>query len=116
VLSFATRYINWRGEQVAATLRALAAASVGQARSAMLLAAAQTKADPALSTNGIVNRGSVQALAPLRGQADKYAVVTLETTSGSAAYAGLPASWHVTIATVTERPGGWVVSGWQPQT
>ncbi len=42
IRSFARAYINWDAQTVAADMRTLAAHSIGQARSAMQLAATQT--------------------------------------------------------------------------
>ena len=116
---FARAYINWNAQTVAADMRALAAVSVGQARSAMQLAAAQTANDYELQRGGIVNSGTVQAVAPLIGSSNHYVVVTRETTTatGTDAYQGLRPAWHLTIATVASVPdGGWALSGWQPET
>ena len=99
-------------------LRDLAQASVGQARSAMALEAAQVAADPELAQNGIANSGTVEAVAALEGEAARYVVVTRERTTAalSNAYQGLRPAWHVTIASVVAvAPGRWVVSGWQPE-
>jgi hypothetical protein len=99
-------------------MRSLAAHSVGQARSAMQLAAAQTAADYELQRGGIANSGTVEAVAPLRGRANQYVVVTRELTTATAttAYRGLRPAWHLAIATVAQpTPGEWVLSGWQPQ-
>jgi len=119
LLLFATAYVNWTADDVAAHLRVLAGASVGQARSAMQLQAAQVAADPQLRAGGIANHGSVEAIAPLYGShaAGRYVIVTREwtTASASAAYQGLLPAWHVTVATVRREGGGWVVSGWQPE-
>jgi hypothetical protein len=118
VRAFATAYINWDAQTVAGTLRTLAAHSVGQARSAMTLASAQTADDYELRRGGISNHGTVEAIAPLPGQRDEYVVVTLESTSATntTAYEGLRPAWHVALATVLELPGGrWVLSGWQPE-
>jgi hypothetical protein len=118
VRAFATPYINWSARTVKRDLLALAARSVGQARSSMVLAAAQTAGDYELHQGGIGNRGMVEAVSPLPGHADQYVVVTRETTTASNtnAYAGLRPAWHVTVATVRKTAGaGWVVSGWQPQ-
>jgi hypothetical protein len=115
---FAMLYINWDPDTVAAQMRELAIESVGQARSAMELAAAQTSRDYELQQGGISNNGSVEAIAPLARGRDKYAVVTRESTSATntAAYQGLRPAWHVAVATVVElRSGRWVVSGWQPE-
>ncbi len=114
---FATIYINWNAQSVAPQMAELALASVGQARSQLALAAAQTERDLTIREGGIANSGTVEAVAPLPGLADQYVVVTRESTSATdtTAYQGLAPAWHVTIATVAElRPGRWVISGWQP--
>lgn len=118
VVAFAEAYINWTAHSVSQDLRALALRSVGQARSAMQLAAAQAASDYELQRGGIANQGAVEAVSPLRGGRDQYVVVTRELTTATAttAYQGLQPAWHVAVATVTEeRPGEWVVSGWQPE-
>jgi hypothetical protein len=118
VRAFATAYINWSAETVAADMASLAARSVGQARSAMTLAAAQTADDYELQRGGIANHGTVQAVAPLPHEPNRYVVITLESTSATntTAYQGLRPAWHVALATVTELPGaGWVLSDWQPE-
>jgi hypothetical protein len=96
----------------------LAAQSIGQARSAMQLAAAQTGHDYELQQGGISNSGTVEAIAPLFASHDRYAVVTREltTATNTTAYQGLHAAWHLAIATVAQAgPGRWVLSGWQPE-
>jgi hypothetical protein len=116
--AFATAYINWDADTVSSDLAALAAASVGQARSAMQLAAAQTARDYELQRGGIANSGTVEAIAPLRDHPSQYVVVTREQTTATAttAYQGLQPAWHVAVATVTELgPSHWVVSQWQPE-
>jgi hypothetical protein len=116
--AFASAYINWSAETVSADMRALAGRSIGQARSAVELAAADTSADYELQRGGIANSGVVEAIARLGGRPGRYAVVTRELTTATAttAYQGLQPAWHVAIATVTQiAPGQWVVSGWQPQ-
>jgi hypothetical protein len=116
VKAFATAYINWSAATVARDMLVLAGTSVGQARSAAALAAAQTAGDYELRRGGIANSGTVEAVASLGG--DRYVVVTREQTNAAntTAYAGLRPAWHVTVATVERlATGGWVVSGWQPQ-
>jgi len=118
VRSFTTAYINWTADTVAADMRALAGRSIGQARSALQLAAAQTASDYELQQGGISNSGRVEVVAPLPSARGQYVVVTRESTAATntTAYAGLRPAWHVAIATVFEvAPGAWVVSGWQPQ-
>ncbi len=115
VRSFAIVYINWSAGNITARMRLLASVSVGQARSAMELAAAGTENDYELKRGGISNSGTVEAVAPLaRGQ---YVVVTKEltTATNTTAYEGLHPAWHVAVATVTEQAGQWVLSGWQPE-
>ncbi len=117
VRSFASAYINWTADTVTADMRGLAARSIGQARSALELAAAQTASDYQLQQGGISNSGTVEAVAPMASAPDQYIVVTRESTTASntTAYQGLRPAWHVAIATVSHVQGGWVVSGWQPE-
>jgi hypothetical protein len=115
---FTQAYINWTAATVAAHLRVLAYVSVGQAHSAMSLAAAQTARDSDLHRGGIANSGIVEAIAPVTGERNVYAVVTQErtTATNTNAYRGLGPTWHVTLATVTRVGGGlWTLSGWQPE-
>jgi type IV pilus biogenesis protein CpaD/CtpE len=115
---FASRYINWSAATVTRQMQVLALASVGQARSAMALAAAQTQNDYELRRGGIANRGVVEAVAPLPGRRNEFVVVTQErtTATNTSAYAGLRPAWHVAVAAVTEvAPGQWAVSRWQPE-
>jgi hypothetical protein len=118
VRGFVTAYINWNAQSVSGDMRRLAAHSVGQARSALELAAAQTAGDYELKQGGIANSGTVEAVAPFAGHLDQFVVVTREQTAASntTLYQGLRPAWHVAIATVREvHPGVWVLSGWQPQ-
>lgn len=118
ILGFATAYINWSSQTIAADMQSLAAHSIGQARSAMILAAAGSGEDYELQRGGIANHGVVEAVAPRPGHNDQYVVVTLESTTATktTAYQGLRPAWHVALATVTEQaPGQFVLSGWQPE-
>ena len=113
-----TAYINWDAQTVAADMRSLAGATVGQARAAMILAAAETAGDYELQRGGIANHGTVEAIAPLASSPHEYIVVTLESTTATntTAYQGLRPAWHVALASVAEQPPGqWVLSGWQPE-
>jgi hypothetical protein len=117
IRAFATVYINWTPATVATQMEQLAARSVGQARAAMQLAAAETAHDYELQQGGISNSGAVEAISPLPSAGDRYIVVTRESTTATntTAYQGLRPAWHVAIATVARLQGGWVVSGWQPE-
>jgi hypothetical protein len=118
IRAFATAYINWDAQTVADRMRTLAAESIGQARAAMTLAAAETADDYELRRGGIANSGAVEAVSPLSGHRDQYVVVTRESTTASntTAYQGLRPAWHVALATVQQLPGGrWVLSDWQPE-
>ena len=115
---FAATYVNWSAATVAARLSGLAQVSVGQARSALRMAAAQAARDGELRRGGIANSGTVEAIGPVAGHARQYAVVTRERTTAARgdAYQGLAPEWHVAVATVTRvRDGLWVLSGWQPE-
>ena len=118
IRSFATSYINWTADTVSAQMNQLAAQSIGQARSAMQLAAGQTAGDYELQRGGIANSGTVEAIAPLGAHHDQYVVVTREltTATNTTAYEGLRPAWHVALATVVQLTGGrWVLSRWQPE-
>jgi hypothetical protein len=118
ITAFATAYINWDARSVAADMRMLAARSIGQARAAMTLAAAETTGDYELQRGGIANHCTVEAVTRLPKHRNQYVVVTLESTTATntTAYQGLKPAWHVALATVSEeRPGEWVLSGWQPE-
>ena len=108
-------------------LRALAAASVGQARSEMELTAAQVRGDRNATAGGIANRGTVEAVARLPSGRGRYVVVTRERTTATytTAYAGLAPAWHVPPSRhrgargLVPRAGGrgprhWAGSVWQP--
>ena len=97
---------------------ALAAGSVGQARSVVALAASETAGDYELRRGGIANSGTVEAVAPLPGHPSEFVVVTRERTTATnvSTYAGRAPAWHVTLATVREVARGvWAVSGWEPE-
>ncbi len=118
VRAFANGYINWTAATVTRRMQALAAASIGQARSATTLVAAQTENDYELRHGGIANSGVVEAVTPLVDHRDQFVVVTREqtTATNTTAYAGLRPAWHVALATATQiAPGQWVVSRWQPE-
>ena len=110
--TFATAYINWNAADRHRRMRALAAQSVGQARSAMTLAAAQTAGDYELRQGGIANSGTVEAIAPLAGGPQpvrrRHARVDHRDATRPPTRASRPA-WHLTIATVrraASRSGG----------
>jgi hypothetical protein len=116
VRAFVQRFVNWDAADVKARLEGLARASVGQARTAMALEAAQTGADPELAQTGVANHGTVEAVAPVPGRG-RYVAVTLESTSAadSSAYEGLAPAWHLALVRVSRRGNAWVVSGFQPE-
>jgi hypothetical protein len=117
VQAFATAYVNWNYRTVAFHLHALSEVSVGQARSMLSMAAAQVGRDSELRRGQIANTGAVEAIGPVRGHGNQYAVVTRErtTAANTNAYQGLAPAWHVALATVTRVRGLWVLSSWQPE-
>ena len=118
IRAFADAYINWTSDTVSGQMRSLAASSIGQARSAMQLAASQTAGDYELQRGGIANSGSVEAIAPLIGHRNEYVVVTREVTTATNtdAYQGLRPAWHLALADVVQLEAHrWVLSRWQPE-
>jgi hypothetical protein len=118
IRAFVLPFINWSADDVAAKLRTLAAASLGQARASMQLAASRAAGDYELQRGGISNSGRIEAISQLAGAPERYVVVTLERTTATdtTAYDGLRPAWHVAVLTVSAlRGGGWAVSGWRPE-
>ncbi len=112
---FARAYVNWDYRTLASDQRTLAAVSVGAARLSERQAAAQTGRDTTLARARVWNHGTVLMVAPDAAARGVWVIVTRERTGGSSEYVGLPAGYHVTLATVEKVPGGWAVSRWEPQ-
>jgi hypothetical protein len=118
LIAFATQYINWNAHTVVADMRLLASESVGQAHSAMELAAGETARDYELQEGGIANSGTVEGISPLEGPGRRWVIVTRERTTAAdnASYQGLEPAWHVIVASVVQLgPRLWKVSLWQPE-
>lgn len=110
---YARLYVNWSWQTVTAEARRLAALSIGQAHAQALAAAAQP--NELLARYAVHNQGQVVAIARGEGpERGRWAVITNEQTSGDGPYQGLPATSHVTWATVQREGGRWVVAGWYP--
>jgi hypothetical protein len=109
---FAWLYVNWQATQLPKRARQLAGLSLGQARAQAHALAARARA---LERYQVTNTGTVSAIAPGRGQEQgRWAVITNENTSGTGPYSRLPATSHVTWATVANTHRGHVVTGWYP--
>jgi hypothetical protein len=109
---FANLYGNWQASQLPARARQLAAAAVGQARAQALGLAGRART---LERYHVANTATVSAIAAGEGpERGRWAVVTNELTSGDGPYLGLPATSHVTWATVRREAGGYVITGWYP--
>jgi hypothetical protein len=116
ITQFAALYINWTYQTLPSHERELAAIAVGDARLAERQAAAAAQRDTTLRQGHIYNQGTVIAVSRvIGGSPGLYAVITREQTGGDEEYAGLQAAFHVTLATVTAVPAGYVVEQWQPQ-
>jgi hypothetical protein len=117
VRAFALLYANWTAASVVVHLKTLALFTVDQARSLVELQAAETGSDYELQRGGIANSATVESIAPAPGVPDDWIVVTRERTTSSRtlAYQGLAPAWHVSVATVTQVHGLWVVSRWQSE-
>jgi hypothetical protein len=112
LVRFAELFTNWTAAGLPGRARQLAAISTGQARSEALNMRGRRDV---LVRYRVTNTGSVVAIA--RGQGEergRWAIVTNELTSGTGPYLGLPATSHVTWATVVHERGGYVVSTWYP--
>jgi len=109
---YAQLYVNWNAGQLTDRGRQLAAISTGQARHQ---AQALASRGPVLARYQVTNHGSVTAIGAGQGaEQGRWVVVTNELTSGTGPYLGLPATSHVTWATVTATHHGYVVSAWNP--
>lgn len=116
ILRYASLYINWNYRTLAEHERQLAGSAVGDARLAETQAAASAERDRDLQQGHIYNRGSVISVAGvIGGTSGQYTVVTREETGGNPEYAGLQATFHVTLVTVQQLHTGWAVAEWQPQ-
>jgi hypothetical protein len=111
---YAALSVNWSAATLPADQRQLASLSTGQARAQA--AAESEHPPPTLARYAVSSSGTVVAIAEGRGiERGRWAVVTVERTNGYGPYQGLPATSHVTWATVARVAGGrWVVSGWYP--
>jgi hypothetical protein len=106
-------YVNWTAGTLPAVQRRLASISTGQARAQAI---AEGEAPPrSVSTYAVSNSGQVVAVAAGQdARRGEWAVITDEQTAGDGPYQGLPATSHVTWATVQRHGAGWLVSGWYP--
>jgi hypothetical protein len=112
LIRFGQLYINWTATALPDRARQLARISIGQARVAALQMVARRRT---LVRYRVRNSGSVVAIAAAHGtEQGRWAVITTEVTSGVGPYLGLPATSHVTWATVEHQAGGYVVSTWYP--
>lgn len=110
VVAFATRFINWSAGELQGIERSLADQSVSDARALMLQAAADPQTAVDLQAAGISNSGHVVAVVANRPTRGAYLVITRERTGTDGP------TFHVTIARVARMTnGGYVVSGWNPQ-
>lgn len=111
---YALSYTNWNAATLSAHERQLATLAIGPARLAALQTAAALGGNSELAAHRVRDTGVVLAIAPGEGPArGEWVVVTQERTSGTGAYAGLPASPHVTLARVRRVGSGWVVYEWR---
>jgi len=115
LVAFADLYINWSYRSLGQHQMLLAAMSVGAARLAESQAAAVSGGDGTIARAHLRNSGTVVSVAPERGDAGRWVLVTRERTGGDGEYEGLASSFHVTLARVVAVPGGYAVSEWLPQ-
>jgi len=109
---FGQLYVNWTATDLPARARQLAAISIGQARAQALNMQSRLAV---LARYQVTNAGTVVAIARGEGvERGRWVVVTNELTSGVGPYLGLPATSHVTWATVAHVHTGYVVMTWYP--
>jgi hypothetical protein len=116
---FAVRYINWNYQTLTADEATLATEAIGEARIFEEQARAETARDTPLQRGHIYNTGTIIALTRVRGGSpDEWVLDTREQTGSSSGgdqeYAGLQATFHVTLATVTRIGQAYAVSSWRP--
>jgi hypothetical protein len=113
---YALAYTNWTATSLVLHERALATLAVGPARLAAEQIVASQSATATLAAHDVRNKGVVLAIASGQGVArGQWIVATQEETTGTGPYAGLPTSWHVTMARTTRLGSGWAVSEWSPR-
>ncbi len=109
---FAQLYTNWTAAGLLERAQQLTAISIGQARRQALNMRARRQV---LARYSVTNTGTLVAMTRGEGQErGRWAIVTNELTSGTGPYLGLPATSHVTWATVVHERSGYVVSSWYP--
>jgi hypothetical protein len=114
---YAFAYTNWYASSLPAHERALASLGVGAARLADQQTAASQSRAKELAADHVHNQGVVLAIAAGTGPAHgQWVIVTLEQTTGTGPYAGLPASPHVILARTVRVGPRWAVSEWNPRT
>jgi hypothetical protein len=112
---YALAYINWRASDLQTRERQLAAISIEAAKLTAQQDAAARSGAAALNADHVANSGKLVAIAPGQGpESGQWVIVTLERTTGTGPYAGLPSGPHVAFAQVRHMDAGWVVSAWNP--
>jgi hypothetical protein len=116
LMRYALVYTNWQASSLDANERDLASMAIGDARLAAEQTAASDSGTAALAADHVRNTGAVLAITPGQGPAlGRWVIVTLERTTGTGSYAGLPPSIQVALARIAFLHSGWVVSEWMPQ-
>ena len=97
------------------TTRSLAPARRARHRTSPGQALALAARAAVLARYDVTNSGTVTAIAAGQGsEQGRWAVVTNELTTGTGPYLGLPATSHVTWATVIRTRHGYVIDSWNP--
>lgn len=116
VLRYAQLYINWTGQTLAPHQRQLARLAIGPARQNAELQGQGAPTDRTIRTAHLANHGQVVSAQPGSGaEHGRWVIVTREQTTGRGSYHALPAQLHITLATTTHTPHGWVITQWSPQ-
>ena len=105
---------NWPRETAARRYAQLARITVGEARRSARESAARLLTDSQLAAPGARSSGTVEVIATRSPGARRRELVVV-TREALMADGLREQRWRVTLATAERRPGGWVLSRWQPQ-
>jgi hypothetical protein len=114
--SFAARWINWDWQHAAGQQRGLARSATGALAEQLRANAASARIDATLARDRPGSRGTVvtTALQATETRAGGIVVTHEQALSDDRAALGGP-RYRVYVVRLVRAPGGWEVSGWQPQ-
>jgi hypothetical protein len=106
-------YGNWSSATAAARLTRMATLATGQARLEFHQAAVQARSDG--QQQGVRVRASVEAIQVQGARLRRRGLVVTRERMRAPELPSEGWRYRVTLATVSQRPEGWVLSRWRPQ-